>query len=64
MSIVEAKIHQQGAGLNIGNMLVNQVILAAMPLHDYDELKQLQKKWLILWDWPWNQPIGQLHFYF
>ena len=47
-------------GLQLADMLEKDVLLAAFPLHDFDELKALQRKWLKLWSYPWHQPVGKL----
>lgn len=60
LSILAARTTENGAGLKLGEMIDKKVILAAMPLHDYDDLKLLQRKWLKLFAYPWHQPIGTL----
>lgn len=58
---MQCKITSQppGAGLNISKLIASKVVLAAFPLHDYDDLHTLQSKWLSLFDPPWKQPISK-----
>jgi len=44
--------------------ILGKCALAQFPIHDYDELKALQRKWLILFQFPWNQPIDHVKDYF
>lgn len=53
-----------GAGLNISKLIASKAVLAAFPLHDYEELKSLQLRWLNLYDPPWKQPINEIKNYF
>eukprot|EP01035_Chromulina_nebulosa_P019508 gene19508-25404_t len=64
ISIINAKPSDGGAGLPLNDMVLKEVIMAAMPLHDYEELKALQKRWLILWAYPWDQPVDDIKDYF
>ena len=66
LTIFEAKSHENppGCSLNIRQMLLQKAVLAAFPLHDHDELKYLQKKWLVLFQYPWKQPIHDVRDYF
>jgi hypothetical protein len=47
-----------GAELNILDLVNSKTILGAFPLHDFEELKTLQIKWLDFFSPPWKQPIG------
>ncbi len=60
LSIMEAhpSLQPHGAGLNIGRLVAKKAVLAAFPLHNFDELNQLQLRWLNLLAPPWKQPIG------
>eukprot|EP01038_Epipyxis_sp_PR26KG_P012812 gene12812-17175_t len=66
ISIIEAKtnVTPPGAGLNIRELVVNKVLLAAFPLQDYDQLDQLQKRWLKIHAPPWKQPVDEIRNYF
>lgn len=37
---------------------------AAFPLHDYRELDKIQRRWLKLLAWPWEQPFDLIKNYF
>lgn len=58
--IMETNLKDRGAGLNLSQMLDKRACLAVLVLHDYETLNELQKKWLKLVDYPWNQPTGPL----
>lgn len=57
---MQSKINESppGAELNILSLVDSKIILAAFPIHDFEELKTLQLKWLSLFAPPWQQPIG------
>lgn len=65
-SIFQASTQPQppGAGLNISKLIATKTVLACFPLHDNDELKALQRKWLDLTSPPWNQPVLKIKDYF
>ncbi len=60
ISIIQAPLSAKpaGAGINISKLMETQTLLAAFPIHDRDEWKTLQKRWLNLFGAPWTQPIG------
>jgi hypothetical protein len=58
ISIVEAKSYEGGAGLHISNLLVKKAVLAAFPLHEFEELNMLQQEWLVFFQAPSQQPVG------
>jgi len=64
ISIMEARQLDQGCGLNLRELMLRKCLLAQFPIHDYDELKALQKKWLKLFEFPWSQPIDAVKDYF
>jgi anoctamin-10/anoctamin-7 len=65
LSIMQAKRgSSKGAGLNIIKMLDQKVVLAAFPMHDYEQLKKLQVKWLNLTGLPGSMPIEAIREYF
>lgn len=49
-SILEGKTNNTppGCGLNLRDLLMNHAVLAAFPLHDYDELAELTRTWIKL----------------
>ena len=63
-SIFENTVSEGGAGLNIQKMLETGKphLLAIFPLHDYNELSALQNEWLILYDWPSQQPFTKIRY--
>ena len=63
-SILENKEAQGGAGLKIRTMVMNKAILAAYPLHDYDDLLALQAEWLRWKAMPDGQPFLEIRDYF
>ncbi len=64
ISIMQSKINESppGAELNILSLVDSKIFLAAFPIHDFEELKTLQLKWLNLFAPPWQQPIGMMPF--
>ena len=63
-SIFENPQTENGAGLLVDQMVQKRCLEAAFPLHDYNELVQLQEDWLVLWQWPSNQPFTKIRNYF
>lgn len=59
ISIMEAKKYEGGAGLHLTNMLVKEAVLAGFPLHEYEELNMLQELWLVFFQQPQSQPVGE-----
>jgi hypothetical protein len=61
ISIIEAHVSlsPHGGGLNIGKLKARNVVLAAFPLHEFDQLNALQARWLNLLSPPWTQPVGE-----
>lgn len=37
---------------------------ATYPLHDFDELVPLQRRWLVYWQYPWNMPVDDIKDYY
>jgi hypothetical protein len=40
-------------------LLVKKAVLAAFPLHEFEELNLLEREWLVFFQQPYNQPVGQ-----
>ncbi len=59
LSIIEAKRYDGGCGLHLQELLVRGALLAAFPIHDFFELESVERQWLVLYAWPWTQPLGQ-----
>jgi len=66
MSIFQNRVSDEipGAGLNMGKMIAKAVTIGQFPIHNFDDLNRLQKRWLVLWQWPWNQPLDLVRDYF
>ena len=66
MSIFQNRISDEipGAGLNMGKMVAKAVTIGQFPIHNFEDLNILQKRWLVLWQWPWNQPLDSIRDYF
>ena len=64
LSIIKADPNENGAGLVLQKLLKNGIIVGAYPLHDVNELRAVQDRWLNYWAWPWNQPFGRIKDYF
>lgn len=66
ISILQSKQSDSppGCGMNLREMVVKKAVLGQFPLHDYDELKVLQMKWLKLYAYPWSQPVDDIKDYF
>lgn len=65
-SLFENSVNDQpaGAGLHLDKMVHQGCLAAAFALHDYNELVDLQEKWLVLWQWPSQQPFDDIKNYF
>jgi len=66
MSIFQNRVSDEipGAGLNMGKMIAKAVTIGQFPIHNFDDLNRLQKRWLVLWQWPWNLPLDLIRDYF
>jgi hypothetical protein len=64
ISIIQGDITHTppGAGLNLEELKIKKAILAAYPIHNFDELEELQKNWLGLTKY--NQPLDDIKAYF
>lgn len=62
IAILEEPLIQRGCALNLRDLRGHKVVLAAFPLHEYDDLKALQRKWLKLWSF--QQPVDDIRDYF
>lgn len=64
MSAIKAPKSDNGANLVLEQLVNLEIIEAAYPLHDYNELKAVQSRWLVYWAWPWDQPFARIKDYF
>lgn len=53
-----------GCGLDIDFLQKKQCFLTMYPLHDLLELGELEIKWLVLFQFPWNQCVDDVKDYF
>jgi hypothetical protein len=63
-SIMKAPHSDGGCGLDIYKVLQQGGILGCFPIHDKLEVLRLQEKWLVFWQWPWDQPVDDIKNYF
>lgn len=66
ISIMQNKVTDDppGAGLNLGEMAAKSVTCGQFPIQNFDDLVALQKRWLVLWAWPGDQPLEEIRQYF
>jgi len=62
-TIFEGSKADKCCGLNIAELVINDAILAAFPIHNNKEKVMLEKKWLVAHQWPWHQPIWEIKSY-
>jgi len=53
-----------GCHLDIHKLLKQKCILAYFPLHDVVQLSELQKLWLVLFEFPWKLKVNEIKDYF
>lgn len=63
-SIISGKENDGCCQLLIQKLKARKWIVDFFPLHDYDALQDLQKKWLKLFQLPWKQPTDEIKNYF
>ncbi|KAJ8612854.1 hypothetical protein CTAYLR_002025 [Chrysophaeum taylorii] len=63
-SAIETEQAQGGAALSIAKLKRAKCVVAAFPLHDHDELFELEQQWLRYWQLPNNQPFDTMAAYF
>lgn len=64
LSILKWPAADNGAGLALEKLLLQDALAGAFPLHNLSELRQVQRRWLVYWAWPWNQPFTRIKDYF
>ena len=62
-SIINSNV-KECARLDIYRLLREECVLGYFPLHDLLELPELEKKWLLLFQFPWNQNVDAVKDYF
>jgi len=63
-SIMTARKVDGGCNLDVYRIIKDGAMLGFFPLHDKLELLQLQEKWLVYCQYPWDQPIDDVKNYF
>lgn len=64
LSIIKSSHNEGGCNLDIYKILQEGGIIGSFPIHDKLEVLNLQDKWLVFWQWPWDQPIDDVKNYF
>jgi anoctamin-10/anoctamin-7 len=64
ITIFEGAKSDNCCGMNLSQLVSNDCILGAFPLHNNKEKVMLEKKWLRAHQLPWNQPIWDVKSYF
>ena len=64
LTIFEGAKSDNCCGMNLSQLVSNECILGALPLHNNKEKVMLEKKWLRAHQLPWNQPIWDVKSYF
>jgi anoctamin-10/anoctamin-7 len=64
LNIIKAHITEGGCALNLNELETNKCIVAAFPLHNFEELAELKKKWFSWKFAPWGQPLVEIKDYF
>ncbi|DAZ96612.1 TPA: hypothetical protein N0F65_000178 [Lagenidium giganteum] len=64
LNIMKAHFGEGGCALNLLKLQKNNCIEAAFPLHEYEQLMALKKKWIVWRFAPWGQPLHDIKDYF
>jgi hypothetical protein len=64
LNIIKAHVAEGGCALNLNTLIKEQCIVAAYPLHNYEELASLRSKWMRWRFAPWGQPLDDIKDYF
>ena len=64
MSILSAPTRDGGAGLPLDKLVRRKACDAAFPLHEEDELKSLEARWIRMWARPAQLPSERVRSYF
>jgi len=63
-TIFEGSRNEKCCGMNLSQLVSNECIISAFPLHNYKEKVLLEKKWLRAHQYPWNQPLWDIKAYY
>uniref|UniRef100_A0A7S2G4I0 Anoctamin transmembrane domain-containing protein n=1 Tax=Florenciella parvula TaxID=236787 RepID=A0A7S2G4I0_9STRA len=76
VTMIQGETFRGGADINIGACMAAKEecedtenpsggfgMLEQFPLHDPAVVNDLYKKWVVKWQWPWDQPVEQLRMY-
>ena len=64
LSILSAPTRDGGAGLPLDKLVRRKACDAAFPLHEEDELKSLEARWIRMWARPAQLPSERVRSYF
>jgi len=64
MSMLAAPARDGGAGLPLDKLVRRRAAAAAFPLHDEDELKTIEQRWIVMWQRPGKVPAHRICEYF
>ncbi|OQS02860.1 hypothetical protein THRCLA_04808 [Thraustotheca clavata] len=64
LSIIQAHIHDGGCALNLQMLEVNNCLVTAFALHDFEERDRLNEKWINWSSPPWKQPYNDIKDYY
>lgn len=53
-NIIAARENEGGANLDIYRLVRDRCIITFFPLHDAVELRDVEERWLRMWQWPWR----------
>jgi hypothetical protein len=63
-NIIQARLHDGGAFLDVYKLIKNKCMITFFPLHDAVELCDLQERWLRMFQPPWKQHVAPVKDYF
>lgn len=63
-TIFEGSRNEKCCGMNLSQLVANEAIISAFPLHNPKEKVLLEKKWLRAHQYPWNQPLWDVKCYY
>lgn len=63
MDIIASKETEDGAELSFARMKAEGALTAFFPIHDYEELWQLETAWIRMFQWPWHMPLVHIRDY-
>lgn len=67
LKLIHSIISYSGPGgchLDPYQLLKDECVLAYNPLHDMVDLRRLEEHWVVMFQFPWNQPVDEIKNYF